>query len=107
MIRKYDMEIIVGLANMQARNYSVQEVDKLEAKFIAGHSVPATGTTTTKRHSQPMSPKTFTARFEMVDLRLMAYSWRFDQIVQMVQSRGLHSVQYFLWPVSVQQEYLS
>ncbi|KAI3897900.1 hypothetical protein MKX03_034271 [Papaver bracteatum] len=32
----YHMDMIAGLANMRERNYSIPEVDKLKAKFIAG-----------------------------------------------------------------------
>ena len=40
------MELIAGLANMRARNYSVTEVDKLKAKLIAGRIIPAIATAT-------------------------------------------------------------
>lgn len=40
------MDMIAGLANMRARNYSVPEVDKLKAKFIAGRIIPAIATST-------------------------------------------------------------
>ena len=42
----FHMEMIAGLANMRARNYSVQEVDKLKAKLIAGRIIPAIATAT-------------------------------------------------------------
>ena len=42
----YHMDVISGLANMRARNYRIDEVDKLQAKLIAGRIVPAIATTT-------------------------------------------------------------
>ncbi|KAG7949413.1 hypothetical protein I3843_13G061600 [Carya illinoinensis] len=43
----FHMDLIAGLANMRARNYSIPEVDKLKAKFIAGRITPAIATSTT------------------------------------------------------------
>ncbi|XP_052148901.1 ubiquitin-activating enzyme E1 3-like [Oryza glaberrima] len=42
----FHMDLIAGLANMRARNYGIQEVDKLKAKFIAGRIIPAIATST-------------------------------------------------------------
>ncbi|XP_068667888.1 ubiquitin-activating enzyme E1 1-like isoform X2 [Aristolochia californica] len=44
--KNYHMDFIAGLANMRARNYSIPEVDKLRAKFIAGRIIPAIATST-------------------------------------------------------------
>ncbi|GJP35185.1 hypothetical protein CLOM_g19695 [Closterium sp. NIES-68] len=42
----YHMDLIASLANLRARNYTIGEVDKLKAKFIAGRIIPAIATTT-------------------------------------------------------------
>ena len=42
----FHMELITSLANLRARNYSIQEVDKLQAKLIAGRIIPAIATST-------------------------------------------------------------
>ena len=41
----YHMDLIARLDNMRARNYSIPEVDKLKAKFIADRIIPAIATT--------------------------------------------------------------
>ncbi|PNH04660.1 Ubiquitin-activating enzyme E1 1, partial [Tetrabaena socialis] len=40
------MDLIAGLANLRARNYSIPEVDRLQAKLIAGRITPAVATAT-------------------------------------------------------------
>ena len=42
----FHMDAIASLANLRARNYHVEEVEKLKAKFIAGRIIPAIATTT-------------------------------------------------------------
>ena len=42
----YHMAFICSLSNLRARNYSIEEVDFLQAKLIAGRIIPAIATTT-------------------------------------------------------------
>ena len=42
----FHMDWITSLANLRARNYSIQEVDKLQAKLVAGRIIPAIATST-------------------------------------------------------------
>ena len=42
----HHMELITSMANLRARCYSIQEVDKLQAKLIAGRIIPAIATST-------------------------------------------------------------
>ncbi|KAF9687969.1 hypothetical protein SADUNF_Sadunf02G0148500 [Salix dunnii] len=40
ILEGYHMDLIAGIANMRARNYSIPEFDKLKGKFIAGRLIP-------------------------------------------------------------------
>ena len=40
------MDVIAGIANMRARNYSIPEFDKLKGKFIPGRIIPIIATST-------------------------------------------------------------
>lgn len=42
----FHMDFISSLANLRARNYQIPEVEKLQAKLIAGRIIPAIATTT-------------------------------------------------------------
>lgn len=42
----FHMDFIGSFANLRARNYSIEEVDALQAKLIAGRIIPALATTT-------------------------------------------------------------
>ena len=42
----FHMDFISAFANLRARNYSIEEVDKLQARLIAGRIIPALATTT-------------------------------------------------------------
>lgn len=42
----FHMDVIAGLANLRARNYGIQEVEKFKCKLIAGRIVPAIATAT-------------------------------------------------------------
>lgn len=42
----FHVDVVSSLANMRARNYRIDEVDRLQAKLIAGRIVPAIATST-------------------------------------------------------------
>jgi ubiquitin-activating enzyme E1 len=42
----YHMEFISSLANLRARSYQIEEVDKFKAKIVAGNIIPAIATST-------------------------------------------------------------
>ena len=42
----FHMDLITSMANLRARNYGIGEVDKLQAKLIAGRIIPAIATST-------------------------------------------------------------
>lgn len=42
----FHMDYISSFANLRARNYSIEEVEKLQARLIAGRIIPALATTT-------------------------------------------------------------
>ena len=44
----FHMEFISSLANLRARSYQIEEVDKFKAKITAGNIIPAIATSTAK-----------------------------------------------------------
>jgi ubiquitin-activating enzyme E1 len=42
----FHMDFIAAFANLRARNYSIEEIEKLQARLIAGRIIPALATTT-------------------------------------------------------------